>query len=188
MKVKNGDTVTVNYRGTIPAEDNVEFDSSYRRGAPVDFEVGSGKMIDGFDNALVGMEPGETKIVEITKADAYGDVDNSAFQLIPKQQFGEGFEFIKDGMIQGNGPMGPFIARIDEIREEHVVLDFNHPLAGKDLVFEITLESIVDLSLPVANWSASMKKAELFEIAKSQGLKVNTRSTKMDIIEALQTQ
>ena len=188
MKVKNGDTVTVNYRGTIPAEDNVEFDSSYSRGAPVEFEVGAGKMIDGFNDALLGMEIGQTKFVEISKDQAYGDSEPAAFQLVPKASFGDGFDFKLDGMIQGNGPMGPFIARIHEIQDQHVILDFNHPLAGKDLVFEITLESIAEEPVTVANWNASMKKAELLEIAKSQGLKVNTRSTKSQIVEALQAQ
>ena len=84
--------------------------------------------------------------------------------------------------------MGPFVARIDEIRETDVVLDFNHPLAGKPLTFEITVESISAAPVRVANWNASMKKAELLEIAKSQGLSVNTRSTKTQIVEALSAQ
>ena len=188
MKVQNGDTVTVNYRGTLPDEENIEFDSSYQRGAPVEFEVGAGKMIDGFNNALLNMSIGETKFVTIPKEEAYGESEPAAFQLVPKTSFGEGFDFRLDGMIQGNGPMGPFIARIHEIQDEHVVIDFNHPLAGKNLVFEITLESIADREVPVANWNASMKKAELLEIAKSQGLNVNTRSTKSQIVEALQAQ
>ena len=188
MKVKNGDTVTVHYRGTLPAEENVEFDSSFSRGEPVEFEVGAGKMIDGFNDALLGMSVGETKNVEISKDEAYGESEPAAFQLVPKDSFGEGFDFKLNGMIQGNGPMGPFIARIHEIQDEHVILDFNHPLAGKDLMFEITLESIAERPVSVANWNASMKKAELFEIAKSQGLDVNSRSTKSQIVEALQAQ
>tara|TARA_A100001011_G_scaffold392113_2_gene478979 strand:+ start:2799 stop:3380 length:582 start_codon:yes stop_codon:yes gene_type:complete len=193
MKVQNGHTVTVHYRGTLPEEDNIEFDSSYRRGSPVEFEIGSGKMIQGFNDALLNMSVDETKIITLTPDEAYGPSMEHLFQLIPKTQFGEGFEFQLDGMIQGNGPMGPFIARIHEIKDEHVILDFNHPLSGKTLTFEIALQSISDTSptesdVPVANWSASMKKAELLEIAKAQGLNVNTRSTKSQIVEALSAQ
>ena len=188
MKVQNGHTVEVHYRGTLPEENNTEFDSSYLRGAPVEFEVGAGKMISGFDSAVVGMEKGETKSVTLSVEEAYGEPDKTAFQLVPKTSFGEGFDFRLDGMIQGNGPMGPFVARIDEIRETDVVLDFNHPLAGKPLTFEITVESISAAPVRVANCNASMKKAELLEIAKSQGLSVNTRSTKTQIVEALSAQ
>ncbi len=188
MKVENGHMVTVHYRGTLPNENDIEFDSSYDRGEPVQFEAGSRKMIAGFDRAVIGMEVGETKTVAISVEDAYGHPDKTAFQLVPKDSFGEGFDFRLNGMIQGNGPMGPFIARIDEIRDDNVVLDFNHPLSGKDLTFEITVMSIEPNSVQMSNWSASMKKSELLEIAKSQGLNVNTRSTKSQIVEALNAQ
>ena len=188
MKVENGHMVTVHYRGTLPNENNIEFDSSYNRGEPVEFEAGSGKMIAGFDRAVIGMEEGETKTIALSIEDAYGHSDKTAFQLVPKQSFGEGFDFRLNGMIQGNGPMGPFVARIDEIRENDVVLDFNHPLSGKELTFEITVVSIEGNTFQMSNWSASMKKSELLEIAKSQGLNVNTRSTKSQIVDALSTQ
>lgn len=188
MTAQNGHTVTVHYVGTLPDENNVEFDSSYRRGDPVEFEVGSGRMIQGFNDAVIGMSEGDTQSVTLEVADAYGEPEKTAFQLVPKSAFGENFEFKQDGMIQGNGPMGPFIARIDEIREDDVVLDFNHPLAGKRLTFEITVVSIQGANIPVSNWNASMKKAELLEIAKSQGLDVNSRSTKSQIVEALSAQ
>ena len=90
------------------------------------------------------------------------------------------------GAVVGQGPQGPFRATIHEIRDSDVVLDFNHPLAGKDLTFEVELVSIDSPEqVQMANWNTKMKKAELFEIAKSQGLSVNTRSTKAQIIEAL---
>ncbi len=112
------------------------------------------------------------------------------FKTLPKHAFGEGFDFRLNGMIQGNGAMGPFVARIHEIQDENIVLDFNHPLSGKTLTFEIEVVSIDPTGKladapPLANWSASMKKSELLEIAKAQGLKVNTRSTKAQIIDAL---
>ena len=149
-------------------------------------------MIPGFENATFGLEEGETTSVTLSPEEAYGPNDPNARQVVPKTAFGEGFDFRLNGMIQGNGAMGPFMARIHEIREEEVVLDFNHPLAGKTLHFEIQVVSVSDepqLSgppqTPIGNWSASMKKAELLEIAKSHGLNVNTRSTKAQIIDAL---
>ena len=88
--------------------------------------------------------------------------------------------------VQGAGANGTFRATIHEVHDDHVILNFNHPLAGKDLTFEIEVVSIEGSEQPqMANWSTKMKKAELFEIAKSQGLSVNTRSTKAQIIEAL---
>jgi FKBP-type peptidyl-prolyl cis-trans isomerase 2 len=188
MKVKNGHTVTVHYKGTLPEEDNVEFDSSQRRGQPIEFEVGGGRMLPGFDAAVVGMAQGEIRTISLAANEAYGPSEPAAFQDVPKNSFGEGFDFKLNGMIQGTGPMGPFVARIHEVRNADVTLDFNHPLAGKALNFEIELVSVQNTAIPVANWSASMKKAELLEIAKAQGLKVNTRSTKSQIVEALNTQ
>ena len=90
-------------------------------------------------------------------------------------------------------------AKIHEIRDEDVVLNLNHPLAGEQLTFEIELMEIVtgaetvistvaESGVTMANWNSSMKKAELLEVAKSRGLPVNTRSTKAQIIDALQTQ
>ncbi|MBV03865.1 MAG: peptidylprolyl isomerase [Rhodobacteraceae bacterium] len=188
MTAQNGHTVTAHYVGTLPDENNIEFDSSYRRGAPVEFEVGSGRMIQGFNDAVIGMSEGETRSVTLDVADAYGEPDKTAFQLVPKTSFGENFDFKEGGMIQGNGPMGPFVARIEEVRDNDVVLDFNHPLSGKKLTFEITVVSIANENIPVSNWNASMNKAELLEIAKSHGLDVNSRSTKSQIVEALNAQ
>ena len=188
MKVKNGYTATVHYKGTLPEEEGIEFDSSHRRGEPIEFEVGSGRMIAGFDAAVVGMSQGEIRTITLAPEEAYGPSQPAAFQSVPKDSFGEGFDFKLNGMIQGTGPMGPFVARIHEVRDADVTLDFNHPLAGKTLNFEIELVSVEGPPIAVANWSASMKKAELLEIAKAQGLKVNTRSTKSQIVEALSAQ
>jgi FKBP-type peptidyl-prolyl cis-trans isomerase 2 len=98
--------------------------------------------------------------------------------------------------VQGNGPQGRFFATVHSVDGEEVVLDMNHPLAGEDLTFEIEMISIEEASeeevapeeIPkLAQWDRSMKKAQLFELAKQQGLSVNTRSTKAQILEALQT-
>ena len=183
MKVENGHNVTVHYRGTL--EDGTEFDNSRKRGKTLEFEIGSGRMLRRFESAFLGLEEGETKSFSIPSSEAYGPHFPEAIQSVPKQAFGEDFEFRIGGIIQGNGPQGPFIAKILETDDSEVLLDLNHPLAGKDLNFEIELVSNHG-ALQLANWNAKMKKAELLEVARSQGLKVNTRSTKAQIIQALQ--
>ena len=140
MKVANGHTVSVHYKGTFP--DGTEFDNSHIRGEALSFEVGSGRMIRGFNDAVVGMSKGETKSVTLKPETAYGMPEKDAFQNVPKTAFGEGFTFELGGMIKGNGPQGPFLAKIHEIQDEEVILDFNHPLAGKELNFEIEIVSV----------------------------------------------
>ena len=140
MKVESGHNVQVHYKGTL--KDGTVFDESRTRGKTLDFEVGSGKMIGGFNDAVVGMKRGETKTVTISPESAYGFHDPGALQAVEKSFFGEGFEFKTGEMVQGQGPRGPFVAKIHTIEEEKVVLDFNHPLAGEELNFEIELVSV----------------------------------------------
>ena len=140
MKVENGHNVKVHYKGTL--SDGTEFDNSRARGQTLDFEVGSPRLISGFSEAVLGMKQGETKTVTLPPESAYGPIDPNAFQDVPKTQFGEGFVFEVGGMIKGNGPQGPFLAKIHEIEDDNVVLDFNHPLAGKELTFEVELVEV----------------------------------------------
>jgi len=187
MKVETGHNVQVHYKGTLA--DGTEFDNSHRRGAPIDFRVGSGRMLPGFNDAVVGMKEGQKKSITLSPEEAYGPHNPKAMQVIPRERFGEDFEFEVGGVIRGNGPRGPFLAKIQSVEDSQVVLDMNHPLAGEQLNFEIELMSIEAAAAQpafMANWSASMKKAELFEAAKQQGLKVNTKFTKAQLIEALQ--
>ena len=133
------------------------------------------------------MTVGETKTIHLTAEQAYGPVNPKAFNEVPKTQFDEDFVFEAGRPVMGQGPNGPFRATIHEVHETHVVINYNHPLAGKNLTFEIELVARhSEEQAQMANWNTKMKKAELFEIAKSQGLSVNTRSTKAQIIKALQ--
>lgn len=142
MQVQNGSTVDVHYVGTL--SDGTEFDNSRTRGQPLSFTVGSGQMISGFNDAIIGMTPGETKTVTLSPEQAYGAHDPTATALVPKEAFGEDFPFEIGGMIQGNGPQGPFLAKVQEVTDTQVTLDLNHPLAGKELNFEIELVSLGD--------------------------------------------
>ena len=193
MRVKNGSRVQVHYKGTL--SDGTEFDNSYNRGWPLSFQVGSGQMIGGFDNACVGMAKGQVKTVTLSPGEAYGERNPDALQPVPKEAFGPDFHFEIGAAVQGNGPRGPFLAKIHALEEEKVVLDLNHPLAGEDLQFEIEVVGIDEKLSPGASavtsnatvWSESMKKVELLEVAKQHNLPVNSKSTKANIIEALKT-
>lgn len=141
MKVKNGDSVKVHYIGTL--NDGNEFDNSYKRGDTLNFEVGGGQMIKGFDKALVDMEVGEKKKINIKSEDAYGPRREEAIMSVSKENFPPDFEANEGEMVQGQTESGqPITALILEVQENDVILDMNHPLAGEELNFEIELVEI----------------------------------------------
>ena len=136
-----GDTVKVHYKGTL--NDGSQFDSSYERGEPIAFTVGGGQMIQGFDDAVFGMTVGEVKNITLTPDEAYGDVNPDAQTTLNKDTFPEDFEFNSVDKVPLMGPGGAhFIGTITEIRDEDITVDMNHPMAGKDLNFEIELVEI----------------------------------------------
>ena len=140
-KAIKGRTVNVHYVGTF--DDGTEFDNSRNRGEAITFEVGAGQMIQGFDSAIDGMTIGETKTVTLTPDEAYGQVDPNAFQTVPEEMF-ENFGDLNTGQtvtgVAQNGEQ--FAARIHSLQENTVTLDFNHPMAGKNLNFEVELVSV----------------------------------------------
>ena len=136
-----GQTVSVHYVGTF--DDGTEFDSSRTRGEPLTFQVGAGQVIPGFDNAVAGMSVGETQDIRLEPAEAYGEVNDQAFQEVGRNQFPDDFEFKVDEIVQGQQTSGqPFRARIASFNDETVNLDFNHPMAGKALNFNLELVSV----------------------------------------------
>jgi len=143
IKVKNGDKVKVHYTGTLNGGE--KFDSSHDRGKTLDFQVGEGKMIKGFDKALLEMEVGQTKKISLKPSDAYGDVKTEAIQEVPNTEFPKDFKLIKGETIEGRTESGqPMRATIKEVKDDSVILDMNHPLAGKELDFEIELVEVVE--------------------------------------------
>ncbi len=140
-KVQNGQNVSVHYVGTL--EDGTKFDSSHDRGETLNFQVGSGQMITGFDKAVVGMQVGEKKSITLAPSDAYGDTDPNAVTDIPKSNFDPSFEPVVGHTVVGQNEMGQqMMAKIEAINESSLTLDFNHPLAGKNLSFDIELVGI----------------------------------------------
>ena len=139
--VKEGDTIQVHYKGAL--EDGTEFDNSRERGSTLEFQVGAGQLIAGFNTAVEGMGIGEVKTVTIPFAEAYGDVQKEAFRDYPIELFGEDIELEVGGVIQGTSPEGqPLLAKVAALTDATVTLDHNHPLAGKDLIFEIEVIEI----------------------------------------------
>ena len=137
---KEGREVQVHYKGTF--EDGTIFDSSYERGESIGFTVGAGEMIPGFDKAVTGMKVGETKNVTIEPNDAYGEHNPDGVQAVPKESFPEDFEFEKGLVIEGNVQDQPVRGIINEVRDDFVVVDFNHPMAGRSLNFDIELVEV----------------------------------------------
>jgi peptidylprolyl isomerase len=140
--VEVGNNVKIHYTGTLL--DGTEFDNSRVRGTPLGFLVGESQLLPAFESAVVGMSEGETKKISLAPDEAYGNHVPEAKQVVPKQAFGPGFQFNVGQAIQGTGPAGTFIATILEHTEQDVTLDMNHPLAGKDLNFEIEVVEIED--------------------------------------------
>ena len=141
MAVKKGDKVKVEYEGTL--EDGSVFDSSERHGEPLEFTAGGGQMIKGFDDAVIGMEKGDEKNIELSSSEAYGDRNEQLVRDVPKEQLPKGIE-LKKGMMLGmmlpNGAQLP--AKVVGLSEKGATLDMNHPLAGKTLKFRIKLVGI----------------------------------------------
>jgi FKBP-type peptidyl-prolyl cis-trans isomerase SlpA len=138
-KIQSGDNVKVHYTGKL--EDGSIFDTSLTEGRePLETTLGQGQLIKGFESGLIDMSEGEKKTIEIESADAYGEYNPEMINEIPKTQVPEG---VKEGeMLQGMGPMGPVNVKVVEVKEETVVLDANHPLAGKKLIFDLEVVSI----------------------------------------------
>jgi len=138
MTPKSGDTVKVHYRGTL--EDGTEFDSSEGR-EPLEFEIGADQVIPGFDAAVINLEPGEKVTITIPAAEAYGEHNEAGMQSFPLSAFPSPPEV--GWALELAGPNGERVpAMVAEVGDESAVLDFNHPLAGQDLTFEIELVEI----------------------------------------------
>jgi len=138
-KVQNGDTVVVNYTGKLV--DGTVFDSSLVEGRePLKAQLGQGLLIKGFEDGLLEMSVGDKKTIEIESVDAYGEVIEEMIAEVPKDQMPEGVTV--GDMLQAQGPMGPINVKVIEIKEDNVVVDANHPLAGQKLIFELELVSV----------------------------------------------
>ena len=182
--VKVGNNIAVHYIGTLT--DGTEFDNSYDRGDPITFEAGAGTMISGFDKAIIGMTEGQTKSFTLSPKEAYGDRVSDAIQHVSKEAFGPGYDFVVGTTVQGRGPQGAFLATINAVDESSVQLDMNHPLAGKELTFNIEVVEIQTMTLSATDTMLEgLKVGELRAVAKERGLKGYTKLKKAELLELL---
>jgi peptidylprolyl isomerase len=140
QQVKQGDTVKVHYHGRLT--DGTTFDSSSGR-EPLEFQVGSGQVIKGFDDGVTGMGIGEKKTIQIPVQEAYGEKDENMVVEFPKSNFPPDLKpevGMQLNMTNGSGQVIPVV--VVGIGDDSVTLDANHPLAGQDLIFDIELVEI----------------------------------------------
>lgn len=139
-QAKQGDTVAVHYTGRL--DDGTEFDSS-RKGEPIEFEVGSGSVIEGFDRAVEGMEVGERREFRLEPNEAYGPRRDDLEVQVSRDRLPDGMRPEVGAMLSVQvTPDQQAVARIAGVGERDVTLDLNHPLAGQALSFDIELVEI----------------------------------------------
>lgn len=138
---KAGDTVQVHYTGTLA--DGSKFDSS-RGGEPLEIKLGEGRLIAGFEDAVLGMNVGDSKEVTIPYAEAYGEHNPKMAQRIPREMIPAETELVDGMILHAQGPDGQTVQfTVIGFDDESVAIDGNHPLAGKDLTFALELMAIL---------------------------------------------
>ena len=139
--VKNGIKVKVHYTGKL--EDGQVFDSSEGR-EPLEFTIGSGQVIKGFEEGLIGMSADQEKEIKIDSKDAYGEKNDQLKQKIPLDKLPDNLKQAKKGMyLKLQAPNGHMMnALISDLDEKEMTLDLNHPLAGKNLIFKVKVVGI----------------------------------------------
>lgn len=138
-KITENSTVTVNYTGKL--EDGTIFDTSLVEGRePLKATLGQGQLIPGFESGLIDMVIGESKTIEVDPTEAYGQYNETLVIEVPKDKVPENAEV--GMMLQTFGPAGPSIVKVLEIKDEVVIIDANHPLAGKKLIFDLEVVGV----------------------------------------------
>ncbi len=136
--IENGKKVKVHYTGKL--ENGTEFDSSLQRD-PLEFTVGAGQLIRGFESGLIGMNVGEKKTIKITPEEGYGPIHESMVLTIPKSNVPDDVQV--GAQLQADNEGGqPVVFVVRQINESDVVIDGNHPLAGKNLIFDVSVVEI----------------------------------------------
>jgi len=140
-QVKENDTVKVHYTGKLTESGQV-FDSSLERD-PLEFTLGQGMLIPGFEKGIIDMKVNEKKTINIPKDEAYGDKQDELFQKVDKAQLPEEIKpEVGMGLVSKNPDGSERQLRVAAVNDDHIVVDANHPLAGQDLTFEIEVVDI----------------------------------------------
>ncbi|GGZ49948.1 MULTISPECIES: FKBP-type peptidyl-prolyl cis-trans isomerase [Mesonia] len=139
-QVKENDTVKIHYTGKL--QDGQVFDSSLERD-PIEFTIGGGQIIPGLEKGLIDMKVNDKKTIEIPQAEAYGDVQKELFQEVPKEQLPQEITpEVGMGLVAKNPDGSERQLRVAEVKDDSIVIDANHPLAGKDLIFDVEVVEI----------------------------------------------
>jgi peptidylprolyl isomerase len=139
-KAGNGNTVKVHYTGKL--DDGTVFDSS-KGSDPIEFTLGEGRMIPGFEAAIMGMEVGDSKTVKLASDQAYGPHRDDKMLKVDRQEIPASIPLAKGMKLQAQAPNGEVVYfSVVEFNDTQVTLDGNHPMAGKDLTFDIELVSL----------------------------------------------
>ena len=140
-QVKANDTVKVHYTGKLA--DGQVFDSSVERGEPIEFTMGQGQLIPGFEKGLIDMKVNEKKTINIPKEEAYGEPREELIQEVQKSQLPEEIKpEVGIGLVSKSPDGQEMNLVVRDIKEDTIVVDGNHPLAGKDLVFDLEVVEI----------------------------------------------
>ncbi len=139
MKVEKGKTVKMHYKGML--EDGTVFDTSDGK-EPLEFVYGEGSIIPALENQLEGMEEGEKKQVMVKAENAYGEVDPAAIQQVPRNQLPNNIDPKVGMQLLAQTENASIPVTIIDVEDETVTIDFNHPLAGKNLIFDVEIVSV----------------------------------------------
>ena len=140
VQAVTGDTVKVHYTGKL--EDGTVFDTS-AESEPLQFKIGEGRLIPDFEKAVIGMEPGESKMINIVSDNAYGPHNEDMIMVVDRKDVPENLDPQLNQQLQIRQQNGnSFVVTVTDVSENNITLDGNHPLAGKDLIFDIQLMDI----------------------------------------------
>lgn len=139
-KINTNSTVTVHYTGRL--DDGSVFDSSLNEGRePLKITLGQGQLIPGFESGLIDMTVGDKKTIKIPHTEAYGEIVEDLVITVPRAQVPENVEV--GTMLQTMGSNGPSVVKVTEVQDEVVIIDANHPLAGKNLTFDLEVMEVI---------------------------------------------
>tara|TARA_R100000664_G_C2694748_1_gene97428 strand:+ start:145 stop:723 length:579 start_codon:yes stop_codon:yes gene_type:complete len=190
-KVETGALVKLHYKGTFPNGETFD-DSRQSIGQPIECIVGAGKLLRAFESALVGMKTGEIKNVFLKTEQAYGPPNPNLIGEVPRSAFPEDYEFQIGMPVKGtNSETGRTqLAVIVSWTDDKVTIDMNHPLAGKDVNFEIEVMSFENAEIPAQDETKSLEDhtvKELRRLAKIKKIRGFSAMKKAELVESLST-
>ena len=139
MKIADNRFVSIDYRLSLESGEEVDRSPA---GSPLGFVAGTGSIIPGLESALMGREAGEGLRVTVEPEQAYGPIQQELIQIIPRDRFPAGIEIAPGMSFQARGPRGPVAMTVAAVAEDAVTIDMNHPMAGKRLIFDVSVVEV----------------------------------------------